>query len=78
MSISDDLIATIANDFHHCPEKLNELAVSLEMTDHLPLDVDAKTLLIRWQKEMKQLNSPLRSHLIHHLKSIGMTNTIYK
>ena len=76
MFISDDQIATIANDFHHHPEKLNKLAVSLEMTDHLPLD--AKTLLIRWQREMKQTNSPLRAHLLHHLKSIGMTRTIYK
>ena len=76
MSISDDLIATIASDIHHHPEKLNELAMSLEMTDHLPLD--AKTLLVRWQREMKQTNSPLRAHLIHHLKSIGMTRTIYK
>ena len=70
MSICDDLISTIENDLSH------QFAVALEMIDHLPLD--AKTLLIQWQSEMKQMNSPLRMHIICHLNTIGMTRTIHK
>ena len=76
-SISDDAIMVIANDVDGCPGKLEQLAAALEMSRHLP-NITSTTLLVRWKKEMEKLNVPLRAHLIHYLKSVGMDSTIHK
>ena len=76
-SISDGAIMVIANDVDGIPGKLEQLAATLEMSSHMP-SLSSWTLLVRWKREMEKLNVPLRAHLIHYLKSVGMDSTIHK
>ena len=56
---------------------MGELAEALEMSDDMEdINGDARTLIIRWQKEMKLLKSPIRPHLMYHLTKIGMKHLL--
>ena len=82
-SISDDAIVVIASDVDGIPGKLEQLAAALEMSSHMPTitpspNISSRTLLVRWKKEMEKLKVPLRAHLIHYLRSVGMDSTIHK
>ena len=67
----------IASDVDGSPGKLEQLAAALEMSSHMP-NISSTTLLVRWRKEMEKLKVPLRAHLIHYLRSVGMDSTIHK
>ena len=55
--------------------KLHALAESLEMTTHYKQSTQGVDLLDRWQTDMKQFNIHTRSHLVHHLRCIGLEDT---
>ena len=56
--------------------KIEELAETLEMTNNLKALAgdpnQAYELLFAWSIEMQQYAPNLRSHLLHHLTTIGM------
>ena len=62
--------------------KAKELAETLEMTDNLnALEGDpnqAYELIFAWSVEMQQYAPNLRSHLVHHLSTIGIDNVAYR
>lgn len=62
--------------------KVEELAETLEMTNNLKaLAGDPNQtyeLLFAWSIEMQQYVPNLRSHLSHHLRTIGMDSIAYK
>ena len=65
-------------------EKVSELAETLEMTNNLKALADdpnqAYELLFAWSIEMQKYAPTinLRSHLAHHLTTIGMDNAGYR
>ena len=67
----------IASDVDGSPGKLEQLAAALEMSSHMP-NITSTTLLFRWRMQMEKLKVPLRAHLIHYLRSVGMDSTIHK
>lgn len=59
-------------------DKLKELADSMEMAIHFRSSVQVANLLDRWQKEMEQFNIHTRSHLVHHLRCVNLTDTAHR
>ena len=62
--------------------KVEELAETLEMTNNLKALAgdpnQAYELLFAWSIEMQQYAPNLRSHLAHHLRTIGMDSIAYR
>ena len=58
--------------------KLKELADSMEMAIHFRSSVQGAELLDRWQKEMEHFNIHTRSHLVHHLRCVNLTDTAHR
>ncbi len=53
-------------------ERAGKIAEMCEALEKPAANVDARTLLGRWQKEMKSMGAPPRPHLMYHLARMGM------
>ena len=67
-NLPDYEIHEITKEIEACG-KLAELRNALEVKGS---DLDAKTVLSRWQKEMVAMGTPPRPRLLYHLARIGM------
>ena len=64
-------------EIHEIAKEIEELGKLAELHDELEeegADLDAKTLLTRWQKEMISMDIPSRPRLLYHLSRIGIKN----
>ena len=62
-------------EIHEIAKEIEESGRLAELRDELEeegADLDARTLLSRWQKEMVSMGTPSRPHLLYHLERIGI------
>ena len=61
-------------EIHEIAKEIEESGRLAELRDELEeegADLDARTLLSRWQKEMVSMDTPSRPCLLYHLERIG-------